>query len=338
MAHEITRTDGAVYAGKRAWHGLGVVVEHAPTPTEALRIAGMEWQVEQWALTASDGDERREGILSHVANVRSDTGDVLGVVGAGYKPVQNHELAEFCEALAQEGDVTRVESMGSIRGGRRVWALLRGASFSVRENDEVVPYILVANGHDGSLALTCQNTSIRVVCSNTLHWALGQGSGAFRFRHCGDVKTKLEEARRALRLYERTRSDMIEGVELMAKRELNRAELQELWTGVYMQTEGDWRDEKDDKKRSLKLERTQVALGKIAANFDRDRQRTRAPADAWTALNAMTEWQQHQRASWGRDDHARSENRVYSDVWGAVAEKKAVALKATLSIAGASVR
>lgn len=45
MAHEITETDGAVYAGMPAWHGLGRVVEQAPTPAELIEgiIAG--WAV-----------------------------------------------------------------------------------------------------------------------------------------------------------------------------------------------------------------------------------------------------------------------------------------------------
>ena len=47
MAHEITSTDGLVLHKEEAWHGLGTIVEDAPTPQEALQIAGLDWTVKQ---------------------------------------------------------------------------------------------------------------------------------------------------------------------------------------------------------------------------------------------------------------------------------------------------
>jgi len=44
LAHEITETDNLVLAGKPAWHGLGVVTENAPTPMDAIRLAGLDWR------------------------------------------------------------------------------------------------------------------------------------------------------------------------------------------------------------------------------------------------------------------------------------------------------
>lgn len=174
MAHEITKTDNVVLVGKPAWHGLGIVVESSPTPEEALRIAGLDWSVASWPLLASNGGQQI-AVPKTVANVRQDTKAILGIVSTGYKPVQNAELADFCELLASEDDTVKVESAGSIRGGERVWFLLRGESFSVRGEDELKPYILVSNGHDGKTAVRCTPTSVRVVCSNTLHLVIPRG-------------------------------------------------------------------------------------------------------------------------------------------------------------------
>lgn len=81
MAHEITATDNVVLTRNAAWHGLGVVVQDAPNAHEALTLAGLGWNVEQWPLYATNGEGNRLSIDSKVANVRSDTKGVLGIVG-----------------------------------------------------------------------------------------------------------------------------------------------------------------------------------------------------------------------------------------------------------------
>jgi hypothetical protein len=58
MAHEFTRQDNAVLHRTSAWHGLGVVVQNAQNPMEALKTTGLEWNVEQWPLHATNRESR----------------------------------------------------------------------------------------------------------------------------------------------------------------------------------------------------------------------------------------------------------------------------------------
>jgi hypothetical protein len=66
------------------------------------------------------------------------------------------------------------ETAGSIRNGALVWALVRlPGELRIANTDDVVkPFILCVNSHDGSVAFRALNTSVRVVCSNTLTLAL----------------------------------------------------------------------------------------------------------------------------------------------------------------------
>jgi hypothetical protein len=59
----------------------------------------------------------------HVANVRSDTGAVLGVVGDGYEPLQNRTAFAFCDEITDSGRAHWVGA-GETRGGARVHALI----------------------------------------------------------------------------------------------------------------------------------------------------------------------------------------------------------------------
>ena len=71
------------------------------------------------------GSEAR--IDEFVANVRTDTRAVIGVVGKRYRVFQNREAFDFMDALV--GDkLAMYETAGSLHGGRRVWMLAARAS------------------------------------------------------------------------------------------------------------------------------------------------------------------------------------------------------------------
>jgi hypothetical protein len=116
MAHEITEHDNVVLHRTPAWHGLGVVVQDAPTPMEALKIAGLDWNVEQWPMSATNGETRL--MVDDQLNVRMPGAIKLGIVGQHYKVVQNVELAQFCQDLAEQNRTIRFEWNRPARSGR----------------------------------------------------------------------------------------------------------------------------------------------------------------------------------------------------------------------------
>lgn len=331
MAHEITSTDGLVLAGASAWHGLGKVVETAPTPTEALQLAGMNWDVQQWALSATDGETNRQAVASHVLNVRSDNFAPLGVVGEGYTPVQNSKLAEIATSLAEGGDVVRVESAGSIQGGKRVWFLLRGQSFSVRGQDEIRPYIMLANGHDGTLSLRAIPTSVRVVCSNTLHLALNRGNRAgFTFRHTSGIEVKAEQIKSALGLYGRSLDFTRSAIETLSHRDMNTQAVQAFFTEAYTRDFGAIPANPKTEKEQGERERAIQAFRSYARRFDREQ--PIAGATAWNAMNAYTGWLQHERPV-RVDAKRKTEARNVYRLFGEDAERTSATFDQALALA-----
>lgn len=338
MSHEIMEHDNVVLHREGAWHGLGIVVENAPTPSEALKIAGLDWPVEQWSLSASNGEGRKTAITNRLANVRADTGHCLGIVGPQYQPVQNKELADFCELLAKEGDQVKIESAGSIRNGQRVWFLLKGESFSVR-GDENKPYILASNGHDGITSLRCTPTTIRVVCSNTLHMVIpeprsGEGSLArckiagYCGNHVGDVKAKVEAARQALQLYSTTLATNKELITGLAARDMNNDAVNRFLLETYARSFGavavNPKTDKDVKHREKAL----TAVAAMLARFDLESKA--GGANAWTAVNAFTGYLQHQINP--KETLSGRDRRLASQLFGLNAERGAIALSVALSL------
>jgi phage/plasmid-like protein (TIGR03299 family) len=203
MAHEF---ESGFFVTEPAWHGLGTVLQDPPTIGEALRCAGLDWSVSlaplcigrQHALEAPyqgpQGDEDGR-LVSARAVLRDSDRSILGVVGPQYEPLQNADALAWFQPLVDAGHV-RLEAAGSLRFGQRVWVLGRvlGSSADVVKRDRVDQFVLLANGHDGTMAIRCGFTAVRVVCQNTLTQAVNSASGKLlRIRHTKNAKDALTD-------------------------------------------------------------------------------------------------------------------------------------------------
>ena len=180
------------YTRQAPWHGLGTRVEHTLNSQEALVAAGLDWQVIQMPVQTEDG----RSIPGFKANIRDRDNQVLGVVTDRYKVVQNQDAFAFTDELLGEG--VSYETAGSLQGGRRTWILAKLPQRYIISGDEITPYLVFMNSHDGSGAIKAAMTPIRVVCQNTLNLALSTAKRSWSAHHTGDIKGKMEDARFAL--------------------------------------------------------------------------------------------------------------------------------------------
>lgn len=176
---------------KKPWHGLGTIVKEAPTSEEALRLAGLDWDVVQSPIYTNHGK-----VEGYKANIRSTDRQVLGVVSDRYRIVQNTEAFSFTDELLGQG--VRYETAGSLMGGRKVWLLARLPREFIIAGERISPYLVFSNTHDGSGAVRVAVTPIRVCCNNTLNLALSTAARSFSMVHTGDVKEKVSEAKQTL--------------------------------------------------------------------------------------------------------------------------------------------
>ena len=136
----------------------------------------------------------------HVANVRSDTRAVLGVVGDGYEPLQNRAAFAFCDAITDSGRAHWIGA-GSTRGGARVHALMRldrEIRIGGAEGEDVLPLLCFRNGHDGGLAVTVSVVPFRLACLNVMLLSIAGAQRTWKARHTVNVEAKLADARRTL--------------------------------------------------------------------------------------------------------------------------------------------
>jgi phage/plasmid-like protein (TIGR03299 family) len=94
----------------------------------------------------------------------------------------------------------RYETAGSLNEGRKVWMLAKLPDRYIIEGEQIEPYLVFSNTHDGSGAIRVCMTPIRVVCQNTLNLALSTAKRAWSTVHVGDIARKLDEAHCTLSL------------------------------------------------------------------------------------------------------------------------------------------
>ena len=182
------------YVRVAPWHNLGVCVETALSSEEALEKSGLDWTVTQRPIMT----DNNMPIPGYRANIRETDNRILGIVSDRYKVVQNHEAFSFVDALLGEGVV--FETAGSLNEGRKVWMLAKLPNKYEMEGDEIDPYLVFSNSHDGNSSIRVACTPIRVVCQNTLNLALNTAKRVWSTVHVGNLTDKMQEAHNTLML------------------------------------------------------------------------------------------------------------------------------------------
>lgn len=209
---------------KKPWHGLGTIVMEAPTSAEALKLAGLDWQVIQEPIYTDFNEE----IDGYKANVRDSDRKVLGVVSDRYKVVQNLDAFSFTDELLGKG--VRYETAGSLQEGKKVWLLARLPREYIIAGERISPYLVFSNTHDGSGSVKVAVTPVRVVCNNTLNLALETANRSFSMIHTGNIQDKIQEAKDTLFMSEAYMDCLGAEFEQLRRQKMTDAQVEEYLT------------------------------------------------------------------------------------------------------------
>lgn len=312
MAHEIDQSTGnaAIFTvGEPAWHKLGVTVEQAQNSAEAIKLAGLDWEIEQWPVRAFNPDTGEEaGCPGKVANVRTDTKRTLAVVSPTYQVFQNRDSFDFFDAIV--GDkLAMYETAGSLRDGKRIWILARvPREYRAAKDDLVRPYILLVNGHDGHCGLRMFATTVRVVCMNTLNLAINANGTqeSLSMGHWGNLESRVADARRKLGLITERFDVFSEEMKALVRVKMSVQRVKSYFDRLLPKKDAE--NQRQAKTRDLILEH-------FHTNFGNDRNNVPGiKGTAWAAFNAVTEFADHQRKFIGKTDGQKVDNQL-NNIW-----------------------
>jgi phage/plasmid-like protein (TIGR03299 family) len=329
MAHNIDMSNGRAnmaFLGDRAdiWHRLGQGMLPGQSIQEWSKAAGLDWtaiKVPALAMLAGpqwDHIEPAKRFMEvegqrHV--VRSDTGRPLGYVSDQYQPVQPVEVLEWFQQYIGVDDRFALDVAGSLKNGEIIWAT---ASFRDSLNivgEEHKARLLMTTTFDGSGATINKATMTRVVCNNTLDAALSDKKATIRTRH--NTKFNADRVGRELATiaagFEHYKA-MAEGMVAVQQSQADVSNFFKAMLDIpFDAKQDDISGRKMNQFRALGLAYKETVMEGTQAGT------------AWTALNAITRWIDHDRSTRGGDN--KIEAQVLSANFGSGAQLKAKAVE-----------
>ena len=185
----VAAVETMAYAGQTPWHGLGNRVDPNISLEEFQKQAGLDWSVSKRPVQyGSRLDPRMEirTFKDKFVLTRDSDERPFSVVSGRYKAVQPKEVFSFFKDLLDMYGM-RMHTAGSLKDGGRIWCLAEtGDVHKVLNVDKVESYLLLATSYDLTMSTIAQFTSVRVVCNNTLHAAMGDKTGRITIPHMKD--------------------------------------------------------------------------------------------------------------------------------------------------------
>ena len=270
-------TSGWLGNGESAWHGQGVVTDGTLPAREAFEIADALFTVEKRELSYPTFVEgyttpHVQAPAGVFGVVRTDTQGLLGVVTKQYELVQNEALLRMAEFIREEADM---DSVVVLADGAKVafTATLRGAQKDIVPGDTVKRRLVGYLGHDGKTGCGAKFTDIRVVCQNTLAYAL-MGTGAHRsITHKNGANEQFDVLIQSIDIARQSFDEQIDLMKEFSRASMGMTGFREFVNEVYNVEE-----DQVFRKRE-KLER----LFRYGKGMDF------APYSVWNGVNAITE-------------------------------------------------
>jgi phage/plasmid-like protein (TIGR03299 family) len=307
------------YLGSRkdVWHHHGQEMLAGQATAEWRKQAGLEFSAILAPVFANlngpdfahiSADKRIVEIGNKRAIVRNDTGAVLGFASDGYQPHQPSEVLDWFDRYISVDDRFQLDVAGSLKGGAIIWATAKFNGEHSVAGEKHTARVLMSTTFDATRATINKMTETRVVCNNTLDTALADGLSCIRTTH----RSKFDAARVGKEL-----AALAQGVanykqigDALAQTELAKEQVSEFFKTLldipFDQIKADTSTRKLNQFAALnQAYRTTVA--ERGGNFDKDR------PDAWTALQAITRYVDHDRSARGDNE---SEARFASAQFG----------------------
>lgn len=280
--HGLDTTTGkaALYSKVPVWHNLGTVVPEGLTNIDdVLDAAGLNYSVEKrQQIYTNPVTGEVEEMPGKFTTHRMDNGKGLGNVGSIFEVMQNRESFEFLEALIRSRRVNW-ESAGALREGRRTFVSMRLPESIIIDSagvaDEIIPFVVALNSHDGTGKFEVIVTPWRPVCGNTERFAVRDAVVRWGTRHTTNTRDKVADAQLTLSNSVKYFEKFAAEENQLAQTELKWSEIDQIINEIYGLVDGDSSKKAQATRKALteslaELHVPNVAtLGQTAYAFER---------------------------------------------------------------------
>ena len=206
------------------WHGLAEQHEEI-TSTE---VAPLFYEVkESPALVQIDGNQisldNYKVLVADYRTCRTDLDEAeqlvpLHIPKAGYNVIQNSEVWD-CMETALKGVGAKVTTAGTLEKGKKFFISADiGDKEQTINGDKFCSYVNFITSHDGTIAMNAYDSTIRIVCMNTLRWSMeAAGKVGFKVYHTKNANLGMNNLGDLLNAILNGRTMLKEVMEFMGK-------------------------------------------------------------------------------------------------------------------------
>ena len=184
------------------FENIGNNVEDAIDVNDVLKLAGLDFKVNaENCYYMYDGQP--ELVPSVLANVREDTGEILGVVSNRYRILQNEEAFDFVNYISD--DIKFKKAGMTYNGMIYIIAEMEPKNYL---GEDYRNYVVFRNSHNGKYPLQATISPMRVVCENQFNSIFRKADNNVYIKHLSGFESKLKMAKQVLKGYAKTISEL----------------------------------------------------------------------------------------------------------------------------------
>ena len=261
------------------WAKIGTDVSVATTIDEVLEMTKLDYTVAPQKMYLANGIE----IPDKVCNVDSN-GNIKGVVGSNYVACQNKDAFAFVNNISDK--LTFVKAGETYRGMIYVIAKLDDVNCL---GDNITPYIILQNGHNGRYTLKTTICPLRIVCQNQFAMSFKNNPNTITIHHRDSLPDRMHEAEYLMKNVSNYMNEFILSAEELAKLKINHKKANDIITKFFEQALKANATERQEKAIADKIQNMQNIYDRTVktdlANFKNT---------GWGLVNAFSDFVTHQ--------------------------------------------
>ena len=246
MSHGINKPiDIILSTNSTEWHGLADVVPVIDNETASpllfpviespcfIQHNGNNIELPEYKVLAAD--------LSARIDLPEDQRVIpLHIPKAGYKVITNRNVWDAMKAGLKDVDA-KISSIGTLEAGKKFFISTDiGDSDMVINNDKFKFYLNFVTSHDGTIAMSTFDSSVRIVCMNTLRSSMNAaGDVGFKIYHTQNANLQMNNLPELIQAVLLGRTEMKNTMEYLASIECDGQKAIALAMGYFAQSTGD---------------------------------------------------------------------------------------------------
>lgn len=269
---------------------IGTDISACTTSEEVLNKAGLNYDVIKKGIKYEGLDGKVYDYPDKVLTMNASTGNIFGVVSNKYEICQNRDAFNFIDYIGSDNPGFEYVKAGEISNGRSmglVYIIAKIPDIKLL-GDDITPYIIFQNSHDGLNSVKATISPLRIVCQNQFNLSFKNSSNTVRIVHSSQMDSRLLTARNMMHDVATYMSTFEETAETLATKKVSYDQVIKIFNEVFK-----YDPEKMTNRQVVNFEMNRAEFLSCYKNEDNQN----FTGTAWGVINGAADYLTHHTGS-----------------------------------------